>query len=365
MKGLTSGLGNSLPTMSRPTRRASTNSSDWRQHPESSANHAPLVNQGHAITERVMGWLPEPRMLWLAVWALTPVGLRTVLGAMTEESDSVSVLEIEVIGTAVSVYVVALSLWAARYLTEKSRQMESVVRGLSEPGRDIRWLAGVDSTSGPVVLAVLLTVLEDIGLLESLDAADLLVLALLQFVVHLPLAAGVWVVWTILVSMYRMGRFDLRLDPHSGDPTLGLKPIGRLAVLTFGIFSAGATPSLLANTDSGVALVINGSTFLIVVAVFVVALWGVHRQMMRLRDRAVSEARHRLQVISTRIADAPESRLNEGDATLLMASDTLERRAREIAVWPLTGGLYVRTGAILLGVLIGLITRAIGTALGV
>lgn len=87
--------------------------------------------------------------------------------------------------------------------------------------------------------------------------------------------------------------------------------------------------------------------------------------MMRLRDRAVSEARHRLQVISTRIADAPESRLNEGDATLLMASDTLERRAREIAVWPLTGGLYVRTGAILLGVLIGLITRAIGTALGV
>jgi hypothetical protein len=46
-------------------------------------------------------------MLWLVVWALTPVGLRTMLGALAEESDSVSVLEIEVIGTAVSVYVVA------------------------------------------------------------------------------------------------------------------------------------------------------------------------------------------------------------------------------------------------------------------
>jgi hypothetical protein len=121
------------------------------------------------------------------------------------------------------------------------------VRGLSEPGRDTLWLAGVGNTAGPLVLAVLLTVLEDVGLLGPLDALDLLVLALLQFVVHLPLAVGIWVVWTILVSMYRMGRGDLRLDPHSGDPTLGLQPIGRLAVLTFGIFSAGAAPILLAN----------------------------------------------------------------------------------------------------------------------
>jgi hypothetical protein len=98
---------------------------------------------------------------------------------------------------------------------------------------------------------------------------------------------------------------------------------------------------------------------------FVVALSGVHRQMMRVRDRAISEARQRLHVITTRIAAAPESTLNKEDATRLMASDTIERRAREIAVWPLTGGLYVRSGAILLGVLIGLITRAIGTALGV
>ena len=317
------------------------------------------------LTERVIGRLPGPRVLWIIAWAVAPIGLSGVLSSMAAESSEVSVFEIEAIGAAISVYVVGLALWAAPYLTREARRLKTLVTELAETGTDPRWLGGIASTAGPVLLAVSITILEDVGLVPPLGVMDLLVLFWIQFLEHLPLATGVWVVWTILVSVYRLGQVDLRLDSHSGDSTLGLEPIGRMAVLAFGIFAAGLAPILLANTDSGVAVAINGGTFLIVVGVFVGALWGIHRQMLKTRDEALSQARRQLGRVSTRIASSTEPTLNDRDATLLLATDILERRAREIAAWPMTGGLYVRTGAILSGVLILLITRVIATALGV
>jgi hypothetical protein len=230
---------------------------------------------------------------------------------------------------------------------------------------DARWGAGLGSTIGPVLLAVLLTALEDIGLVQAMDTAEQTILAPLQFIIHLSLAAGIWVVCCILASLHRVGLTNLRLDTTSGDPTLGLKPIGKIAVRTYALFAVGAAPILLANTDSAVALAINGGTFLIVTGFFVFALWGVHRQMATARDRVVGEARQRMRHIVGRIESRQDSDMTDQDATLVTAADILERRAREISGWPLTGGLYVRTGIILVGVLIGLITRAIGTALGV
>lgn len=326
------------------------------------ADPAPSLNR--VLSERILGRLPGPRVIWILAWGATAIGMNRAVNALAPESSSVSILEAEPLGVGITVYGIVLSLWAARYLSERADRLEGLMKTLVIPGAKLRWLDGIGSTGRPILVASLITALEAAGLLGSFGFAYTLVLVPLQFVVHLPLAVGVWVVLTILVSMDRLGRVGLSLDASSGDPTLGLSPVGKLAVQAFAVFAAGAVPILLANTDSLLAVGINGGVFLIGAGAFLVSLWHVHRQMVSAREVSISEARRRLAAVSERIEAAKTSEPDERDAAMLTVADLLERRAREIRTWPLTGGLYGQLGAILFAVLVGLTTRAISTSLG-
>jgi hypothetical protein len=273
--------------------------------------------------------------------------------------------EPELMGVLINAYVVVLSLLISRYLVARALTLRPVIDrvagGSLSEGQLYR---GVGGWLGPTALAVAITMIEAAAIFSATGPFESAILLPILMIVHLPLATGTWIVITVLSSLDRLGRTPLDLDHHSAGSTLGLKPVGELAVATFAYFAAGSLPVLLANTNSSLALGINTTIFLAAVVVFFLSMYRIHLQMSRAKEGAIAEARQSWEA-AYRLGLNQAGSNAEQRAALLTAADVLDRRAHAIKSWPLTGGLYGQVYGIIIGVLAGLLTRVIAVSVGV
>lgn len=318
------------------------------------------------FTERILRAFPGSRLFWVLVWGGMALVQGLVASSLLPGASEREILaaEPEPIGMVINAYVIVLSLVIARQLVARTLSLRPVVDQVVGGGIDEdRLFRGVNSWIGPLVLAVAITAVEAASLFDVIDPAESLIVVPTLLIVHVPLATATWTVITVLASIDRLGRTGLDLDHRSAGSTLGLRPVGELAVTTFAFFAAGALPVLLANTDSGLALGINTTILLVAVIIFFLSMYRIHLQMSRARERALSEAKEwwadAYQLASDVSLEALERR-----AAIVTVADVLERRARDIKTWPLTGGLYGQLYGIIIGVMAGLLTRVVALSVG-
>lgn len=323
----------------------------------------PTLSPDSVFTERILRAFPGPRVFWVLLWGSMALLLGLVASSVLPAGSEGEILATEPVGVLINAYVIILSL-AAHRLVARSISLRPLIDKVTGGGVDQgRLLRGVNSSIGPLVLAAAITAVEAPSLFDVISPAESLITAPIFLIVHIPLAAGTWIVFTVLVSIDRLGRNRLALDHHAAGPTLGLRPVGELAVRTFAFFALGALPLLVANTESALALGITATIFLVAVMMFFLSMYRIHLQMRAARESAIAEAEE-WWASAHRIDDAVSTEGVERRAAMVTVADVLEHRARGIKTWPLTGGMYGQLSGIIIGVLAGLVTRAIAVSVG-
>ncbi|HWG85267.1 MAG TPA: hypothetical protein VNT60_07310, partial [Deinococcales bacterium] len=188
------------------------------------------------MTERVLAGLPGPRWRWIAAWAALPL-VRLALhfaGAPigTPEMWS-SYVFAGVVPAVVYSLAVAYSLWITPRLVRQAVELEPVLERLGASG--VKVAPGATSTRGPLTLTAVFCLLTGIpGVINhGLPAA---VAVPVVFAVDLALFNALWVYLTVVVGLDHIGRGRLELDPFPEDRSLGLRPVGALAVSSLRAF---------------------------------------------------------------------------------------------------------------------------------
>ncbi|MEE9592701.1 MAG: hypothetical protein V3W28_03870, partial [Thermoplasmata archaeon] len=190
------------------------------------------------------------------------------------------------------------------------------------------------------------------------------------------LGALVWLYVSSTLGLYQLGRGPLRMKSYLQDPVLGLRPLGSLSfalawpyLATLGIASLWVSLGVPGPGPLFIlALVIVG------VVMFFVPLYGVHRRMVRERERARASVRDRLRERAEKV-DTLER--EGGDPTMVDVMDRLgrleeaasldraERRIDEIYDWPFDTQIVGRLAVLTLTVVAVLLTRYAATLFGI
>ena len=320
------------------------------------------------LTERMLGRLPGPRVVWLLAWAAVPVAAGLLPSAYLA-SVGARPLPVRLLTGLVFAYAVALAIWAVGRFTREGDTVQRSVDQLAVHPEQAATpvFRGMASTQGPLALTlvfVMVTVWRT-AVLGDLSAA--LLWLPVSLLVNLPLLTAVWVYLALLLGLHRLGRRTLSLAAFPQDLSLGLGEVGRLAFTAFWIYGAGFAPVLVVNVANPIGLLLLLGLFLLGVLVFFACLQGLHRQLLAAR-------RHYLEWAGQLYAQAYEpvrsgSLVALGEqAQALLAAEVIQRRAEAIQQWPFQQRRLVQiagiVGTVVTFVITGILTRLILIPLG-
>lgn len=316
------------------------------------------------LTERILARLPGPRALWLVAWTALPfVYLALPLTFNLARSDTGGArVGSEALIAAVYVYAVALSLWAARRMARDAASVEQRLAALRPGGAAFR---EAGSRAAPLVMTVVTSVVGVTAAWLTAPSATPLLLAPLPFLINLPLMTALWTYLAVLIGLDRLGRRKLHLDDaFPADTVLGLSPIGTLAFRVFLIFVAGFIPVLVVSFVNPAYLILDLVLFAPGVALFVLSLYRLHRQMLATRRRHVERARALYVAAHGPHWESGDLTGVRRDAGLLLAVAEMERRASSISTWPFPPSMSAVILTLIVGLSVTLTGRLITFAAG-
>jgi hypothetical protein len=286
-----------------------------------------------------------------------------ISSATGRESDAVELLDRVPLHAVLGV-VVAISLVGTHLLSRRADAAERAIERLDPelPTEDV--FRGLDSSVGPIGLTLLLSVAAAIStfiaftpILAALDTPML-------FFVALPIAGFVWCYGVVLISVDRLGRRTLALDPFPEDRSLGLRSVGNLVFTGFAILSVAAVLYLVFLGHYLVDILIGLGVFAFGVVVFVLSLWRLHRQMASAKKTYVTEARGLYAQAYEPLRQRPDLVSLREQADLLSAAEAIEKRAEAIYEWPIDDGMLRWLAVIGTGVVTSLAVRVVFALLG-
>jgi hypothetical protein len=318
------------------------------------------------VVDRVLDRLPVPRWLGIAAWACAPlVSLVVYTTAIRSSGHTLDTHEfLDLLATqAVLAYACLVFLLGTAMLV---RQAAVVRRELAAGGHDrpTDLFQRIESIRGPLVLTTpVALVITASGWTRYGPVPPL---AALPFVVVylLPILTFVWTFLRILFDLDRLGRQRLSLRGFPADRSLGLEAVGSLASTGLGLLLIASVPVLFAGADQPVTLSISLVLVAACVALFVLSMWRIHRQMARVKDQLVEMT----QALYTE-AYAPierEGRVEtlERQSGALRAAQSLDERAHNVLTWPINEGTVKFIAVVITSVVTSLIVRALFAALG-
>jgi hypothetical protein len=327
----------------------------------------PAAPQTLPLTERVLRWLGPPRSLWVMLWALVPLispfVFATAIRLAGHEFGDAEFGNLFAT-QAVVAYACLVFLVGGRLLGRQATTLRQDLARLA-PGAAASDLFGrIGDTAGPLVLtAIGAAILSTNGWLRYGPIPPLAALPpLLVYLV--PIATFVWVYLTILVDLDRLGRQQLALEAFPEDRTLGLEEVGSLASAGLGLVLAAAVPVLLAGSDEPVTLGISLAIVVATVAVFVLSMWRLHRQMAAAKRRHVAVARRLYADAFAPLRDHPDIETLAARSGVLQAAQSLDERAESLQTWPVAEETMRFLAVIVTGVLTSLIVRGLFAAIG-
>jgi len=304
----------------------------------------------------------------------------------TGPSENTVLLANAVFWNTILVFVLlAIRLMRLRILAAESRLLPVLPDGERSFHRAF---GRVSSTRIVVILSVCSGLLSapqfpNLGGIISPDMKPLeLGLRVIGFVLFVPIYTTlVWVYYSAIYGLWTLGRGPLALRPYYEDPMRGLRPFGSLSLsLSLVYFAVIALLNLALATGPGPAFqyLVGGLVALVPgVVFFLFPLHGVHRHMVRERDRLIGDARRRV-ADHVRIETAEYARNPTGGSETLLASidvrlarmtDSLEadlakREASALPTWPFDTSMIGRLVVIVLSVTAALISRFILITIG-
>ena len=320
------------------------------------------------LTERLLGRLPGPRVVWVLAWAAIPVAAGLLPSAYLATVGA-RPLPVRLLIGLMFAYEVVLAFWAVgRFTRERDtvqRSVDQLAAGPEQAATPV--FGGMASTKGPLALTlvfVAVTVWRTAVVGDPWTALRWLPVSVL---VNLPLLTAVWVYMPLLLGLNRLGRRTLSLTAFPQDLSLGLGEVGRLAFTAFWIYGAGFAPVLVVNFANPLGLLLILGLFLLGVLVFFACQQGLHRQLVAARRHYLEWAGQLYARAYEPIRSGSLAALGE-QAQLLQAAEVIHRRAEAIQQWPFQQRRLVQiagiVGTVVTFVMTGIITRLILIRLG-
>ena len=316
------------------------------------------------LTERVLVWLGPPRWLWIGLWASTamiaPGVLLGVLSIQGELSRVTSVQDL-LVAQAVIAYVVLACIWGVGRLSRNLLALEPDLVRLTNSVLPRDALSGFTTILPPIVMAVVFEAVNTIGTWRTYGAAAALAVLPLLTLSLLPIMTFVWTYLQLLLGLDRLGRARLALDLFPQDRSLGLGPVGGVAFNGFVIVWAIVIPILIGNQNLP-TLAVSVGIVVILVALFFLSMWRLHRQMSAAKARYIALARDLFAQAYEPLRRSNSLEALQAQAPLLGPAQALEERAERILEWPIDEGMTARIAIILTGIVTGLLLRFIQLA---
>ena len=342
--------------------------SDARRRPPSLGTNATadVTTELRPLTERLLARMPGPRARWIVYWALVPwldSAANVLLDTGTRSATWEQGRTLLIVSDAALSFAVAIAVWGTRRIARSLETIPARTWSSLEGGRHEEF-RGVNSVSGPIVASVATALAFGIGTLVADGWLSGLLRGATWFILGITLWTFLWTYASLALGLDRLGR--ARLVPQTGpaDPTLGLRPVGRVAFMGFWIVLAVLIPVVLTGLPGVVGVSIGGFVLAGALAAFFLSLLRLHRGMAEVKVDELTFARELYAGAYEPVrADATLGTLErQGDA--LAAADALEKRAQAVREWPMDQGTVAWLIAITTGVIAFTIARLIQTLLG-
>jgi hypothetical protein len=321
---------------------------------------------GSPLTERVLGGLGRPRLLWILLWAssavLAPLVLLALLNVRGESSRVSSVPNLVLSQVALS-YVVALCLWGVGRLARGARAVEPQLARLTKAERPIYAPSDVTTVAGPLGLTLAISGVNTAGSIGRYGPSAIAIVPLLALSL-LPIMTFVWTYLQLLVGIDRLGRVPLALDLFPQDRSLGLSSVGSLAFTGFVILFAAAIPILVTSSYNVSTVAVSLLVVAISVAMFFLSMGRLHHQMAGAKTAYVAQTRALFAEAYAPLRAKPTVKELKTQASALSVAQALEERAERILEWPVDERMTAWVAIIATGVVTSVIVRLLLTVAG-
>jgi hypothetical protein len=292
-----------------------------------------LAATGHPLTERLLRALPGPAWLWIAGWfviaAVRPRIVSVLVGALGDDQAAAVLSDRDLSEHVVAGATVALCFVGTRLLLLRA---QAAIAAGKQPDTLI---SGMGSIAGPVALSAVLTLAWEITIYGAFPLVVNLIDGPLLFLILLPIATFVWSYGAVLVGLGRLGRRSLNLKAFPADRSLGLRPVGDLALAGFAVYSAALLLYIAFLVQTTVDIIIGAALLVFGVTTFMLSMWRLHEQMVAAKANYVATARELYaQAFEPLRATVSLDALQER-AGHLGAAAALEGRAESIQEWPI------------------------------
>jgi hypothetical protein len=320
------------------------------------------------VTERVLRRLGRPRLLWIVLWSLdalvTPVVFTTAIALSGHDlapSDRLNLVTTQAV-LAVACFILLLGTGVLARQAARARQS---VTPLVTSGTGGDLFGRIGSVRGPAILTALIVVITSLGGLLRYGPIPPLATLVPATIYLLPIMTFVWVYLIILSDIDRFGRQPLAIaSTYPQDRTLGLGRIGSVASSGLGLLILAAVPIMLIAADEPVTLGIDLAIVALTVAVFVLSMSRLHRQMSAVKEGHVADARRLYAEAYLPIRQRGDVASLEAQSSALNVAQSLEERAHNMTTWPLDEGTLRFIAVVVTGVVTSVIVRGMFAALG-
>lgn len=319
------------------------------------------------LTERILERLGPPRWAWIVLWSLIPLISPLVFGAAIRASgrafgtDDFIALLMSQSGLAYGCFVLLVGTGLlARQATSARDELARLAPG-DWPTDLFRRMGSV---RGPLLLTATVLAITSANGWAAYGPLPPLAAGPLLFAYLLPILTFVWVDVAILADLDRIGRRPLSLDVFPQDRTLGLGRLGSLASAGLGLLLIAAVPVLLAGAGDPVTLWIGLAIIALSVAIFLLSMWRLHRQMATAKARYVEMTRRLYAEAYAPIRERPDAASLEARSSVLSVAHALEERAANLPTWPIDEGTLKFIAVVITGVVTSVVVRGLFAAIG-
>ena len=319
------------------------------------------------ITERILRALPGRRSIWILIWAglaaMTPPIFSTVVRVSGRPFPSAAFADAAwtQIGLA---WASLILLWGSGRLGEEARSTRDELARTGRVQVPERLFAAIARADGPLLLTLVVVAITVVNNWLAYGPLPPLATLPLAIIYMLPIMAFVWVYVAILMDINRLGELPVVLDRFPQDRTMGLSHVGSLASLGIGLLLVAAVPVLVAGSDEPGTLAISLTVVVIVVCVYALSMWRLHRQMAAAKGRYVALARQLYADAYAPIRDRPDVETLDAASSALSVAQSLDARAAGLPTWPIDEGTARFVAVVITGVITSIIVRALFAAIG-
>ncbi len=206
------------------------------------------------------------------------------------------------------------------------------------------------------------------GLSPGFTLAQRILVGLPFIYVDLFAYTFVWVLAYSFYAIYKVGQMELSLKPFTEDHSLGLNPLGRLALMLTGLYLLFLLFNLLPNVLSGIlaAPILAFQTFLglLAFAFFFLPLLPLRQKLNRTRRDLHAQLSPRLTRLYATINEESEGGIQRELVNELTLLKAMEEDIHQIYRWPFDTGVVVRLSVIVFSTTAITLSQVIATFFG-